>query len=284
MLQYFIDNKYNSIFEQGFIPKLEYLSKIDEISSRIPRAMHQHKNLVEILLVYNGNGIHTINQDRYITEKGDLIFYNSGVLHDEIVGEKNSNWGTYCLAVNNLKLHHLALNEIIPADYCPVINSGEHFHEILELFRILEGSVIKRNKMASEFNNYIARALIVKFCEVIQEKCSNKQEKKSSLSAKVKIFIDKFYKEDINLAIIAKAVNANRYYMSHLFKAETNFSPMQYVMRLRLGEAQNLLINTDLNITEIATAVGYNDSNYFQKVFRKNVGLTPGDYRRKWRA
>lgn len=98
------------------------------------------------------------------------------------------------------------------------------------------------------------------------------------------MFIDKFYKEDINLDIIAKAVNANRYYLSHIFKAETDFSPMQYVTRLRLGEAQNLLINTDLSVTEIAAAVGYNDSNYFQKVFRRNVGLTPGNYRRRWRS
>lgn len=283
MLQYFVDNKYKSVFAPGYIPKLEYMSKIDEIASQIPRAMHQHKNLVEILLVYNGNGIHTINQERYITGKGDLIFYNSGVLHDEVVGNQNC-WGTYCLAVSNLKLHNMALNEIIPKNYSPVINSGEHFLEILSLFKILEGTVQKKSKMAAEFNNYIARALIIKFCAVIEQTCNTKQEKKVSLAAKVQQFIDKFYKEDINLEVIARAVNANRYYLAHIFKAETNFSPMQYVMRLRLGEAQNLLINTDLNITEIAATVGYNDSNYFQKVFRKNVGLTPGDYRRKWRS
>lgn len=283
MLQYFVDNKYNSVFVPGYVPKLEYMSKIDEIASQIPRAMHQHENLVEILLVYSGNGIHTINQERYITSKGDLIFYNSGVLHDEVVG-RQSRWGTYCLAVSNLKLHHMALNEIIPEHYSPVINSGEHFQEILELFRILEGTIWKKDKLAAEFNNYIARALIIKFCSVIQEKYSSKQEKKASLASKVQMFIDKFYKEDINLDIIAKAVNANRYYLSHIFKAETDFSPMQYVTRLRLGEAQNLLINTDLSVTEIAAAVGYNDSNYFQKVFRRNVGLTPGNYRRRWRS
>ena len=58
---------------------------------------------------------------------------------------------------------------------------------------------------------------------------------------------------------------------------------MQYVTRRRIGEAQNLLINTQLSITEIAANVGYNNSNYFQNVFRKAVGLTPGNYRKKWK-
>mgnify|MGYP002224503495 CR=1 FL=1 len=55
-----------------------------------------------------------------------------------------------------------------------------------------------------------------------------------------------------------------------IFKEETGFSPMQYVTRRRIGEAQNLLINTQLSITEIAANVGYNNSNYFQNVFKKN--------------
>ena len=75
---------------------------------------------------------------------------------------------------------------------------------------------------------------------------------------------------------------------------------MQYVTRRRIGEAQNLLINTQLSITEIAANVGYNNSNnqeivkkidfsynnsnYFQNVFKKIVGYTPGSYRKRWQV
>ena len=68
-----------------------------------------------------------------------------------------------------------------------------------------------------------------------------------------------------------------------MFKSETGFSPTQYVARRRIREAQNLLINIDMNITHIAASVGYNNSNYFQNAFRDNVGLTPGEYRKKWK-
>ena len=50
----------------------------------------------------------------------------------------------------------------------------------------------------------------------------------------------------------------------------------------RIGEAQNLLINTDMTITQIAAQVGYNNSNYFQNVFKGALDMTPGEYRRKW--
>ena len=89
--------------------------------------------------------------------------------------------------------------------------------------------------------------------------------------------------ENISLKSIAEAVNANQYYLSHIFKMEMGMSPIRYVTRRRIGEAQNLLINTNLNITEIALNVGYTNSNYFQNVFRKAVGLTPGNYRKKWK-
>ncbi|MDM8143830.1 helix-turn-helix transcriptional regulator, partial [Megamonas hypermegale] len=61
-------------------------------------------------------------------------------------------------------------------------------------------------------------------------------------------------------------------------------SPMQYVIQQRIKEAQNLLLSTDLTITEIAFHCGYNNSNYFQSVFNNIVGMPPGKYRKSWKG
>ena len=111
-----------------------------------------------------------------------------------------------------------------------------------------------------------------------------RQQKILSLSDKVKNYIDQHYSEAISLEEIAKAVKANKYYLAHVFKNKTGFSPLHYVSRRRLGEAQNLLINTDMSITQIAATVGYNNSNYFQNIFRRYMGMTPGYYRKKWKS
>ena len=110
-------HKYKHILNRDCTPKLEYFCKVDEVSSVMPRAMHVHENLVEVLLVYEGSGIYTIDNNKYIAKKGDLIFYNSGVVHDEF-GGNGSNLGTYCLGISNLKILKLGDNKIIEDNYC----------------------------------------------------------------------------------------------------------------------------------------------------------------------
>lgn len=237
---------------------------------------------MEVLLVYEGSGIYTIDNNKYIAKKGDLIFYNSGVVHDEF-GGNGSNLGTYCLGISNLKIVKLGNNKIIEDNYCPIINCNEYFDDILSMFDIIRKSIDIDGIHVAEFSNFLVQALVVKFRIIIEKNGDVKQIKEPSLATKVKIYIDKNYNENISLKSIAEAVNANQYYLSHIFKMEMGMSPIRYVTRRRIGEAQNLLINTNLNITEIALNVGYTNSNYFQNVFRKAVGLTPGNYRKKWK-
>ena len=282
MLQYFMQNKYKHTFSKGFVPKLEYFCKVDEDSSKMPRAMHAHKDLVEVLLVYQGYGIYTIDNNKYIAKKGDLIFYNSDVVHDEFGGH-GTDLSTYCLGISNLKLIHLEKNKIIGENYCPVVNAEADFDELLSLLEIIQKNIDQKTARLAEYSDFLMQALIIKFCNIIEINGDLKQIKEPSLATKVKIYIDKNYNDSISLKMIAEAVNANQFYLSHIFKNETGFSPMQYVNRRRIGEAQNLLINTNMSITEIAANVGYNNSNYFQNVFRKMVGFTPGAYRKRWK-
>ena len=59
-------------------------------------------------------------------------------------------------------------------------------------------------------------------------------------------------------------------------------SPIHYMIRCRVGEAQNLLISTDYSATQIAAIVGYTNVNHFNAIFSKLVGLPPIRYRRKY--
>lgn len=59
---------------------------------------------------------------------------------------------------------------------------------------------------------------------------------------------------------------------------------MQYVIRLRIGKAQGLLMYTDYPITQIAGMVGYDNSSHFNAMFTKYIGMSPGKYRKKFRS
>ncbi|PMR68511.1 AraC family transcriptional regulator [Halomonas heilongjiangensis] len=68
------------------------------------------------------------------------------------------------------------------------------------------------------------------------------------------------------------------------FKAATGMTPMEYVHTLRLEEAKQILESGDAPIDEVAEQVGYSDPSFFRRLFGRRVGLTPSQYRRRFRA
>lgn len=95
----------------------------------------------------------------------------------------------------------------------------------------------------------------------------------------MKEFIHEHFCENITLDTIASSAFLSSSYASRLFKKEMNISIMDYVLQLRMNEARKLLKDSDLQIDEISDKIGYTDSSYFTKVFRKSEGVTPSQYR-----
>ena len=87
----------------------------------------------------------------------------------------------------------------------------------------------------------------------------------------------------IRLKDIAEAGNVSVSTCSNLFSRLIHRSPVSYLLTYRLHEAQKLLRKTDLSITEAASASGFNGSSYFAEIFRRETGMTPGQYRTKSR-
>lgn len=105
------------------------------------------------------------------------------------------------------------------------------------------------------------------------------EEKKNKKIETIISIIEKECGQDINLNIIANRINLNPSYVSRLFKEHMNLSFIDYLTDVRMNKAMNLLKNTNLKINEIASEVGYFNSNYFIRIFKKKTGRTPGKYR-----
>ena len=78
---------------------------------------------------------------------------------------------------------------------------------------------------------------------------------------------------------MSDTVNVSPYYFSKLFKAETGMNFIDYLTQLRMDKAKDLLAHTNKSMKEICREVGYSDPNYFSRSFKKNVGLTPTEYK-----
>jgi AraC-like DNA-binding protein/mannose-6-phosphate isomerase-like protein (cupin superfamily) len=92
-------------------------------------------------------------------------------------------------------------------------------------------------------------------------------------------FIQTHYHEPITLDEIAALSGFSRYYFIKQFQHQLNMTPVQYLTKIRIQKAAELLRSTSYSVTDIAAQVGYANANYFNKVFRKAVGVSAGTFR-----
>jgi AraC-like DNA-binding protein len=96
---------------------------------------------------------------------------------------------------------------------------------------------------------------------------------------KAKEFIRQNQGENLSLGQVAKAVNTSSFYFCKLFKKTTGLNFTNYVSRVRIEKAKNLLLNPNLRISEIAFEVGFQSLTHFNRVFKKIIGQAPTEYR-----
>lgn len=260
--------------------ELMYVCKADANHSRLPRAMHRHDDRVEIVFILDGSGSHIIDGHCYDTEKGDVLIYNSGVLHDESANP-TMGMSTYCCAFKNLKLKGLPRNFLTPSRGPVVFPSGEFYPEFESLLGMLYAHIGMDYRSSLTFCDQLLQALVTLVWHLVSQDPSEVTTKGSNLGDRIKHYIDEHYPEEIDLKTLSERLRVSPYYLSHRFKHSIGCSPIQYLTRRRIGEAQSLLVSTSLRVTDIATMVGYDNSNYFNTVFKKVVGVTPNTYRKQ---
>jgi len=109
-----------------------------------------------------------------------------------------------------------------------------------------------------------------------------KSQEISEVIEKALQFINENYSRELTLDEVARAVNISYHYFSKLFKEETQQNFSDYITEVRMRHAKELLKNATLRIKDVAYQVGYQDPNYFTKIFKKVFGLTPSEYRTKF--
>ena len=129
-----------------------------------------------------------------------------------------------------------------------------------------------------------------KLCELINTAIENvrSMQKTDSIvhSQKdvIKDYIDRNYKKDISAKDVAGILGYSDVYFSKVFKQLFDDNFINYLTKIRIDRAKLLLKDVSFNIKEVGKSVGYADSNYFTKVFKRSVGMSPSEYRSKHNA
>ena len=258
--------------------KLLYVCKAETI---IPTAMHAHENHLELQYISGGAAHIRIDGRTYLVRKGDVVVYNAGVLHDECA-DLERGMSFYNFAVKNFNAPLLPGNHLLSNDTKPVLHTGNMSATVESIFREIFEQVSQKKFHADTICHHLLNALLtILSAQVPHEKITFQEEFDESFR-RCKDFIDEHFTENISVEEMSKIANMSVSGFAHCFKKIFGLAPGQYLIRLKLGRAQKLLVGTNKNITEISMALGYDNVSHFNNQFKKFVGTSPRNYRKLW--
>ncbi|MEH7483845.1 response regulator transcription factor [Neobacillus drentensis] len=124
------------------------------------------------------------------------------------------------------------------------------------------------------------RTILKEYCHALILSISHQVNMRSPIVQNVLKFIHAHYDQGISLKTLGQQFHVNAIYLGQLFQKEVGVVFSEYLNRYRLEKAKELLKTTHYRAGEIGKKVGYSDTTYFYKQFKKNVGTTPSEWRK----
>jgi len=178
--------------------------------------------------------------------------------------------------MNGIELAKL-LREKNPDCIIIFITAYDKFDYAIEAMHIKAFDYLLKPWKEEKLTGLISEAL-VNIKESSLENSANENLQESQKSA-IKKYIKENYKRDISAGDVASILGYSDVYFSKIFKQLFDDTFINYLTKVRIDKAKVLLKDVGFNIKEVGASVGYTDSNYFTKVFKRAVGMSPSEYR-----
>lgn len=170
-------------------------------------------------------------------------------------------------------IHYFCV-EIISYASRAIFELGENVDNIIAKRSVILDEVYRMENVF-DLQNY----LVSLFSEIAAYFSKKHRQKNRKVIERIKKIIEQRYMDDIDVRTISNEVYLSPNYISLMYKKETGESIIEYLTRIRMEIAKELLKTTDLKVSEISERVGYESPYYFSVVFKKHTGIHPLKYR-----
>ncbi len=236
---------------------------------------HSHNN--ELLHVLSGKFELTFDDGRrFPATTGDTLLVPKGSRHKDIFNFEDDlkilivhfNWAhleEFLAGVDNSRI-----NKLRPETRTEMRWIFEHMRDDLG---------------GGEFDRTVESARLMNILMLIYRELNREEETAGAVDARHELiqsarrYIERNYAMPVRLEDIAMHLQISPFHLSRMFSQESDFSLFEYLAEVRINEAKKLLRDGRLLISEVAERTGYDNGNYFAKVFRRKVGCSPGKYR-----
>ena len=275
----------------------------------IMRAEHTHRSVpeihghefIELVYVVRGDAQHVFEREVYELRSGDVFIINPGEVHTfQIEPDKRIE------IINCLFLPHLISDSLLrelgishSMDYFyvhPFLDNSDRFHHRLNLrgqdavviLALLEMMMVEAKNRDSGFSTLIRLhmiellVLLSRYYGFLQSthKASRSNDRERVLQ-RICGYLERNYDHKITLTSLTHTFNSSARQLNRMFQEELGIGVIEKVQQIRIEKAKALLVETNEKVISIASLVGYDDPSFFSRLFTRQVGCAPGEYRSK---
>lgn len=272
---------------EGMLPIALYIVPNNTKCAILPHHWH---NELEFIYMHSGQAVFTIDDEAIHVQEGECVFVNSGSIHS---GYSESDASTYCSVVFSTELitnsfdacrkffDGIVSNQYkIISHFTPEIPSHKNVIDSLNVIidemtdKSFAFELVLKSKLLSLFSTIFRSGLYT-----LEDFGSYSKSKKYYMLKNVLGYIYQNFDKKIKLADVSSAYNLTPQYLSRFFKEMTGINIVDYINQYRIEKAVSLIKASDLSITDIALECGFDNIGYFNRVFKKQMGLTPTELR-----
>ncbi len=215
----------------------------------------------DLTLLLRGKMEYIINGERVSLRSGDVICMPPGTLRERKEGAERSDYVSFNFVTSDPVLLPLKTENAVAKDVVLLISA----YDELRRQSFYDGK---------EKNTHLLACLLLTLEDRLKEIRTN------PLVVRITKYIHRNLSRKITLEKIGQKMFFSPVYCDTVFKREMGRSIIDYLIEARMNEAKRLLVDGSLSLTSVAENVGFEDYNYFSRVFKKRTGYTPSQYRK----
>ena len=254
--------------------KIFYFESVEK-TSEAKVNVHYH-DWFEIYYLVSGVCHFFVDNRSYKLLPGDIVFIPQGVIH-----KTNYSSPTHSRMVINCP------SELIPPSVTDYVMSQTHIFrnrkmtaEIDRIFKVIKQEYSADDAFSADALRSCLSYLFISTARLAEE-CDDIGSEATCVENAI-TFIQNNYMNKISLSDTAKYCSVSNEHLSRTFKKQTGVGYNEYLLVFRLTKAEQMLINQPgLSVSDIAYRCGFNDSNYFSILFKKNYGVSPSEKKKK---
>lgn len=297
--------KENRQHSSALVPYSVYQCRIPEYYASVP--MHWHREF-EINYVLEGEGQFILGEEKYIASKGDIIIvppnvmhaaystegnilvYDALVFHHSILGT-GSNDRSITDCIQPIISGQLKITMLISGKHNSVISDfvgdGSTINSLEENFQKCVEQIFESAKENNPLSDLLLKSELLRFFWLMESEMklvvleNEENVHYSEIIRPALEYMASHYNENITVEQLAQAAHLSKSYFMGCFKKATGIGAIEHLTQIRMKVVCDALINTNEHIAELAYNCGYDNLSNFNRQFKRMIGCTPVEYRKR---